>query len=58
MLSCTFLCLFLHNYDEKMPNFAFYGVLKQATTKFMSLSEPECGPLEFNFRRVCLHLKK
>ena len=25
---------FLHDYDVKMPNFAFYGVRKQATTKF------------------------
>ena len=26
--------LFLHDYDVKMPNFSFYGVRKQATTKF------------------------
>ena len=44
MLGCTFLCPFLHNYGVKMPNFAFYGVCKQAKTKLMSLSEPECGP--------------
>ena len=25
---------FLHDYDVKMPNFAFYGGRKQATTKF------------------------
>ena len=25
---------FLHEYDVKMPNFAFYGGRKQATTKF------------------------
>ena len=25
--------LFLHNYYVKMPNFAFYGGCKQATTK-------------------------
>ena len=25
---------FLHYYDVKMPNFAFYGERKQATTKF------------------------
>ena len=25
---------FLHDYDLKMPNFAFYGGRKQATTKF------------------------
>ena len=26
--------LFLHDYDVKMPNFAFYGGRKQATRKF------------------------
>ena len=26
--------LFMHDYDVKMPNFAFYGERKQATTKF------------------------
>ena len=26
--------LFLHDFDVKMPNFAFYGGRKQATTKF------------------------
>ena len=31
---CTFLFPFLHDYDVKMPNFAFYGERKQATTKF------------------------
>ena len=25
---------FLHDYDEKMPNFVIYGERKQATTKF------------------------
>ena len=33
----TFLYIslpFLHHYDVKMPNFAFYGERKQATTKF------------------------
>ena len=25
---------FLHDYDEEVPNFAFYGGRKQATTKF------------------------
>ena len=25
---------FLHDYDVKMPNFAFYAERKQATTKF------------------------
>ena len=33
----TFLYIsfpFLHDYDVKMPNFAFYGERKQATTKF------------------------
>jgi len=33
-----------------MPNFAFYGVRKQATTKFILLLALELGygPLEFN----------
>ena len=33
----TFLYIsfpFLHDYDVKMPNFAFYGGRKQATAKF------------------------
>ena len=34
MLVCTFHCPFLHDYNVKMPNFVFYGVRKQATTKF------------------------
>ena len=34
-LFCTFNSFpFLHYYDVKMPNFAFYGERKQATTKF------------------------
>ena len=32
-LFCTFLCPFLHDYDV-LPNLAFYGGRKQATTKF------------------------
>ena len=34
MLFCTFLCLFLHKYDVKVPVFTLYGVREQATTKF------------------------
>ena len=30
---CIFLCPFLHDYDVKIPNFTFYGLRKQATTK-------------------------
>ena len=44
MLFCTFLCPFLHDYDVKMPNFAFYRVRKQATTKFRFLSTLGYGP--------------
>ena len=43
----TFLYIsfpFLHNYDVKMPHFAFYRGRKQATTKFISLSELEYCP--------------
>ena len=51
--------LFLHDYDVKMPNFAFYGGCKQATTKFyFSFSELGYGPLKFSFRRARLHLTK
>ena len=40
MLIYTFLSPFLHDYGVKMPNFAFYRVRKQATTKWaISLSE-------------------
>ena len=49
---------FLHDYDVKTPNFAFYGGRKQATTKSYSLSELEFGPLKFSFRRVRLQLTK
>ena len=51
---------FLHDYDVKMPNFAFYGVRKQATTKFILLFALELGygPLEFNSIWVRLHLTK
>ena len=57
----TFLYIslpFLRDYDVRRPNFVFYGERKQATTKFISLSELEYGPLEFNFRRVRIHLTK
>ena len=50
--------LFLHDYDVKRPNFAFYGGRKQATTVFFSLSELGFGPLKFSLRRLGLHLKK
>ena len=50
----------LHDYDVKMPNSAFYGVRKQATTKFILLFALELGygPLEFNSIWVRLHLTK
>ena len=34
---------FLHDYDVKMPNSAFYGERKQATTKFLLLFALELG---------------
>ena len=34
MLFCTFLGPFLHDHEVNMPNFAFDGGRKQATTKF------------------------
>ena len=33
-LFCIFLCPFLHDYDVKVPNFAFCGSHKQGTTTF------------------------
>ena len=49
---------FLHNYDVKTPNFAFYGQRQQATTKFILFFALELGygPLEFNSIWVRLHL--
>ena len=45
MLICPFLYPFLHDYDVKMLNFAFYRVRKHATTKWaISLSELGYGP--------------
>ena len=33
--TCLYISFpFLHDYDVKMPNFAFYGGHKQAVTKF------------------------
>ena len=57
----TFLYIsfpFLHDYDVIMSNFSFYGGRKQATTKFISLSVLEFGPLKFSLRRVRLQLTK
>ena len=58
----TFLYIsfpFLHDYDLKMPHFAFHRGRKQATTKFyFSASELEYGFLKFSSRRVRLHLTK
>ena len=51
----TFLYIsfqFLHDYELKMPNFAFYGGRKQETAKFY-----HCH-LKFSVRRVRLHLTK
>ena len=47
---------FLHDYDVKMPNFAFYGGRKQATTKFYFSFWAWIW--SYSFRRVCLHLTK
>ena len=57
----TFLYIslpFLHDYDVRRPKFVFYGERKQERRNFISLSELEYGPLEFNFRRVRMHLTK
>jgi len=49
---------FLHDYGVKMPNFAFHGERKQATTKFYFSFELKYGLLKFSFRRVRLQLTK
>ena len=43
-LFCIFLCPFLHDYDVKVPNFAFCGSHKQGPTKSISLFELGYGP--------------
>ena len=50
--------LFLHDYDVKMPNFAFMEDVNKQRRNFISLSELGYGPLKFSFRRVRLHLTK
>ena len=57
----TFLYIslpFLHDYDVKMPISRFMENVNKHQRNFISLSELECGPLDFNFRRARLHLKK
>ena len=49
---------FLHDYDVKMPYFAFMEDVNKQRRNFISLSELEFGPLKFSFRRVRLQLKK
>ena len=49
---------FLHDYDVKMPYFAFMEDVNKQRRNFISLSELEYGPLKFSFRRVRLHLTK
>ena len=34
----------LHDYDGKMPNFAFYGDVNNRQPNFLSLSKLECDP--------------
>ena len=55
----AFLCISLsalHHHDVKMPNFAFYGVRKQATTKCCFSFCTWIWSQEFNSGRVRLHL--
>ena len=57
----TFLYIsfpFLHDYDVKMPYFAFMEDVNKQRRNFISLSELEFGPLKFSFRRVRLQLMK
>ena len=44
----------LHDYDGKMPNFAFYGDVNNRQPNFLSLSKLECDPQEINSREICL----
>ena len=57
-LFCTFLRPFLHDYDVKMPNFAFYGGRKQATTKFYFSFCAWIWSQRIQFQEVRLHLTK
>ena len=45
----------LHDYDGKMPNFAFYGDVNDRQPNFLSLCKLECDPQEINSREICLH---
>ena len=57
----TFLYIslpFLNDYDVKMPISRFMENVNKHLRNFISLSELEYGPLEFNFRRARLHLTK
>ena len=48
----------LHDYDVKMPNFAFYGVRKQPTTKFCSSFCTWIWSLGIQLQEVRLRLTK
>ena len=48
----------LHDYDVKMPNFAFYGVRKQTTTKFCFSFCTWIWSLGIQLQEVRLHLTK
>ena len=45
----------LHDYDVRMPNFAFYGDVNNRQPNFLSLSKLECDPQEINSREIYLH---
>ena len=49
---------FLHDYDVKMPYFAFMEDVNKQRRDLISLSELPYGHLTFSFRRVCPHLTK
>ena len=56
--SRIFVHFFAVLYDAKMPNFAFMENVDKRRGNFVSLSELGYGFLEFNFRRLRLHLSK
>ena len=47
------------DYGVKIPNFVCFGeYVNKQQQNFILLSELEYGPLEFTFRRVCVHLNE
>ena len=56
LLFLYFSLPFLRDYDVRMPKFAFYGEWNKQRQNFISPPELGYDALEFNFRKVRLHL--